>query len=383
MALALDAGNVGTWDYDVRKRLAALVRNGYDMFGMTPGADVGLDDFYAAMHPDDREATREALLAVDRPGPARRHRRRVPHGRPRRRQGALDLGQVAGASSTRPGKPARVVGWPPSTSPNARRPSCTWRLLVNELNHRVKNSLATIQAIAAQDLPRRPLAALGPGGLLGPHRRPGRGPRPADPRELGGGGPAGPAGPAGGPARRAGALHDRGRVGAAVAAHGPVAVDGPARAGDQRGQVRARCPRRQGQVRISWTVVPGGAHPRLVLTWTETGGPPVSPPSRRGFGSRLIERGLAGGAVGRGAHRLPAGRRACAGSRRAGRVGGGHALCGPSIVAIPCSSVSPALVAGTPGSADGEALGAPARHSPASAADRGFPPRASGMTTVI
>jgi two-component sensor histidine kinase len=49
----------------------------------------------------------------------------------------------------------------------------------------------------------------------------------------------------------------------------------------------------QGQVRIAWTVIPAGVHPRLVLTWTESGGPPVSPPTRRGFGSRLIERGLA------------------------------------------------------------------------------------------
>ena len=30
----------------------------------------------------------------------------------------------------------------------------------------------------------------------------------------------------------------------------------------------------------------------LRLTWTEHGGPPVNPPQRRGFGSRLIERGL-------------------------------------------------------------------------------------------
>jgi two-component sensor histidine kinase len=29
------------------------------------------------------------------------------------------------------------------------------------------------------------------------------------------------------------------------------------------------------------------------LTWTERGGPPVQPPRRRGFGSRLLERGLA------------------------------------------------------------------------------------------
>ncbi|MBV9135973.1 MAG: sensor histidine kinase, partial [Hyphomicrobiales bacterium] len=31
---------------------------------------------------------------------------------------------------------------------------------------------------------------------------------------------------------------------------------------------------------------------RLSLTWRETGGPPVKPPSRRGFGTSLIERGL-------------------------------------------------------------------------------------------
>lgn len=29
------------------------------------------------------------------------------------------------------------------------------------------------------------------------------------------------------------------------------------------------------------------------LCWQESGGPPVSPPSRRGFGSYLIERGVA------------------------------------------------------------------------------------------
>jgi two-component sensor histidine kinase len=29
------------------------------------------------------------------------------------------------------------------------------------------------------------------------------------------------------------------------------------------------------------------------LRWQESGGPPVKPPSHKGFGSRLIERGLA------------------------------------------------------------------------------------------
>jgi two-component sensor histidine kinase len=33
--------------------------------------------------------------------------------------------------------------------------------------------------------------------------------------------------------------------------------------------------------------------PSLLLTWQETGGPPVTPPLRRGFGTRLLEGGLA------------------------------------------------------------------------------------------
>jgi two-component sensor histidine kinase len=30
------------------------------------------------------------------------------------------------------------------------------------------------------------------------------------------------------------------------------------------------------------------------MTWREAGGPRVAPPARKGFGSRLIERGLVG-----------------------------------------------------------------------------------------
>lgn len=48
-----------------------------------------------------------------------------------------------------------------------------------------------------------------------------------------------------------------------------------------------------GRVRVAWSVVPG-AEPHLAMTWTESGGPPVAAPTRRGFGSRLIERGLSG-----------------------------------------------------------------------------------------
>jgi two-component sensor histidine kinase len=50
----------------------------------------------------------------------------------------------------------------------------------------------------------------------------------------------------------------------------------------------------RGRVDVAWSVQAGGQKERLHLEWRESGGPPVSPPSRRGFGSRLVERGLAG-----------------------------------------------------------------------------------------
>jgi PAS domain S-box-containing protein len=48
-----------------------------------------------------------------------------------------------------------------------------------------------------------------------------------------------------------------------------------------------------GKVNIKWVIESDGDRQRLTLTWTESGGPPVTPPPRQGFGSRLIERSLA------------------------------------------------------------------------------------------
>lgn len=46
-----------------------------------------------------------------------------------------------------------------------------------------------------------------------------------------------------------------------------------------------------GRVTLSWQLEPKAD--RLRVRWQESGGPPVKPPTRKGFGSRLIERGLA------------------------------------------------------------------------------------------
>jgi PAS domain S-box-containing protein len=49
-----------------------------------------------------------------------------------------------------------------------------------------------------------------------------------------------------------------------------------------------------GRVEVGWALEAGegGGGPILAISWEERGGPPVRPPEGRGFGSRLIERGL-------------------------------------------------------------------------------------------
>jgi PAS domain S-box-containing protein len=48
-----------------------------------------------------------------------------------------------------------------------------------------------------------------------------------------------------------------------------------------------------GSVSIAWGLTPAADEQRLWLRWAEEGGPPVAPPARKGFGSRLVERSLA------------------------------------------------------------------------------------------
>ncbi|MDZ4371239.1 MAG: HWE histidine kinase domain-containing protein [Phenylobacterium sp.] len=170
------------------------------------------------------------------------------------------------------------------------------RLMINELNHRVKNTLATVQSMAAQTLraERDPTAAYAKFesrlmGLSEVHavltRETWHG---ADLREV---------------ADRALAPFHQ--------SPGAIAITGPdvrltpgaaltmalvfhelATNAAKYGALSCE----GGRVEVGWQVQPSataGAD-RLRLRWRERGGPPVSPPTRRGFGSRLIERALSG-----------------------------------------------------------------------------------------
>jgi len=167
------------------------------------------------------------------------------------------------------------------------------QLLIHELNHRVKNILAMVQAMAAQTLssaatPQAAKAALESrlmalaeahdvltkeswdgaelsdiiSGAVAPHERP-----PAIRFRIDG------------PRVR---LEPKTAVSLAMALHelATNAVKYGALSNDQ------------GWVSIDWTVQPVAAGVDLKLSWVEQGGPTVKPPERRGFGSRLIARSL-------------------------------------------------------------------------------------------
>jgi PAS domain S-box-containing protein len=166
-------------------------------------------------------------------------------------------------------------------------------LLINELNHRVKNTLATVQSVAAQTLKGSTVPAAIKGSLesrlismagahdvltqqnwegadlrnivekaLSPFMAPGR--------EF----------DVDGPDIR---LLPKSALAVAMAVH-ELATNAAKYGALSNGS---------GRISVHWTIAELD-EPHLQIIWTEAGGPKVAAPSSKGFGSRLIERGLAG-----------------------------------------------------------------------------------------
>lgn len=168
------------------------------------------------------------------------------------------------------------------------------RLLINELNHRVKNTLAIMQSVAvqtfrsAENLPQAQAAFSARIMAL---------------------------------SRANDLLTGENWEGASLAE--VVATAAEAHAGDEAARITANGPlvrlspktslslamaihelatnaakygalsNATGRVRIDWRIDDAEKSPRLHFEWRESGGPAVQQPQRRGFGSKLIERGLA------------------------------------------------------------------------------------------
>ena len=173
------------------------------------------------------------------------------------------------------------------------------RLLLNELNHRVKNALAGAQALAAQTA--RGGASASPGAFL--HAFEARLMALARAHDLltrEGWRSAALAvvvretlAPHNGDVERVAVSGPEVRLvpGAAVALH--MAFHELATNAAKHGALSAP----DGRVEVRWSIArpPAGADapPVLDIRWRERGGPPIGgPPARTGFGARLLERGL-------------------------------------------------------------------------------------------
>jgi two-component system CheB/CheR fusion protein len=168
------------------------------------------------------------------------------------------------------------------------------RLLVNELNHRVKNALATVQAIAAQslrglDVPQeamerfmaRLMALARANDILVAEDWLG-----ADLDAIA----SQVASPyaAEGDVGRFRVAGPKAHLGAKAATAMALALHELATNAAKYGALSTP----EGCVSLTWALEGEGEARRLHMNWRESGGPPVAPPEKTGFGTRLIERGL-------------------------------------------------------------------------------------------
>jgi PAS domain S-box-containing protein len=166
------------------------------------------------------------------------------------------------------------------------------RLLVNELNHRVKNTLAVVQSIATQtfrdengdeavkSFTGRLIALAKAHDLLTREHWEGAGLKKIIERVVKS---------VSCPDERCRLTGDDVRLPPSLALAVSMAVHELATNAIKYGALSDDA----GAVDIEWRVTPGPQGERVHIEWRESGGPPVRPPTRKGFGTRLLERALA------------------------------------------------------------------------------------------
>jgi PAS domain S-box-containing protein len=289
--LATEAFQGAVVDFDVRANTAECTLRYFELVGEEPGSlPVTRQDWNDRVHPDDRPGFERARRSVYEDGaPQYEAEYRVRH-----RNGSwIWVWHRALAMRDGRGQVTRVVG--AILDITARRQAEEHlRLLVHELNHRVKNTLATVQSIAAQSLKgatttheakaafeARLMALSRAHNILTRQNWEGASLRSLvleilDPYSARWSDRFRIEGPdiwigSGNAVPIAMGLHE---LATNAVKYGALTVE-------------------TGRVDLSWSVETENARTIGRLVWAESGGPPVSPPTRKGFGTRLIERGLA------------------------------------------------------------------------------------------
>ena len=284
LRFTLNAGGLGTWTFDIQhKRLVASAICKAN-FGRSPTDTLGYDDLLQAIHPDDLPRWKQEFRqALEGNGEFNSEFRAV----------ALD-GQVRWVeirAQTRfdaDGSPLAMTGI--SIDVTQRRDGEAHRqLLVQELGHRIKNTLATVQSIVSQtvrsgdypseltDVLNRRIEALGGAHDILTGRTLDRATlvetvaRALKPFRGDGG-----------------RIKIKGGEYADMSGRSSTALTMALHELATNAVKYGALANTTGIVEVDWRFEGDS----LIFTWTESGGPPVSVPKRSGFGTRMIERAL-------------------------------------------------------------------------------------------
>lgn len=286
LEVALKAARMGTWAIDLRTNelvTSDICRRDY---GWLSDAPMTYDDLLGLIHPDDREMRDELITRAF----VMQEDLEVEY-RVIRPDGETVWMLVRGrAEYDASGAPLRAQGVSLEIT-DRKRAEERQRILVAELNHRVKNTLAIVQSLAMQThrttdspvafikaLDARVRALAKAHDLLTENSWEGTMlkdvvARTLDPyaeRRIAIAGP---------PVR----LDAQAAVVLNMAFHELVTNAAKYGALSSPG----------GAVSVSWAIDRESEPAAIDVVWTETGGPPVARPGRRGFGSHMLEAGLA------------------------------------------------------------------------------------------
>jgi PAS domain S-box-containing protein len=290
--LALEAGHMGTWWYDPNKSVGGWSSQATAMLGFPHASEVmDHQHWLDILHPEDLDrVVRKWHDSVKNQGDYQdEYRIRLPNGDLRwinsRGRVFFDIQK----------RPVYFIGIFQDIT-EQKHAEEQQRFFLDELNHRVKNTLTTVQSIASQTLRTTETSAqfkeAFEGRLLALSKTHNlltrKSWREAELRDV--------AEQELAPYRKQG--DER------VVLNGPN-VRLPARYAINLGLVLhelvtnaakyGALSTNAGHLDMNWTVVQNEDRPdQLRIHWTESGGPPVAPPKRQGFGSRLIRRSIEG-----------------------------------------------------------------------------------------
>ncbi len=293
LTLAERSAGIGVWDIDLATGLVRGTPQFFRIMGLEPThLPISIEVIRAQRHPDDRERVvqgfREAVTG-GRESYEMEYRIIRPDGETR---WIFGRGRVIRDAA---GEPVRYSGI--DIDITERKQAEEHRvLLVNELNHRVKNILATVQAIASQTFrgssveqdvrdafEGRILALSKAHGVLTSENWSGAGLRELVAETLQ------PFGISGRDAERVSAHGSEIKLPSRTALALSMALHELATNAAKYGALSTE----MGRIAIAWQVTELAQGKQLRLLWQESGGPPVVQIQRKGFGSQLIERALA------------------------------------------------------------------------------------------